>query len=217
MSKMTNKEYIKQYINMLPFLSELLGSGTEILVHDLSNPDHTLVAIQNPLTGRKVGSPTTDLVKQLLEKGVSEDLDYITNYKAKSKGKNFLSYTYFIKNEKKEIIGLLCINKDTYCAEDAISALVTLLEKHNLLYTDNNNYLENLNDTIENFLQDHISQAIIKEGISPGMMNAKEKAKIVKELNESGILKQKGAVNEVARQLGVSVPSVYRYMKLDEK
>jgi predicted transcriptional regulator YheO len=43
-------------------------------------------------------------------------------------------------------------------------------------------------------------------------MSRQEKINIVKQLNEQGILTMKGAVSEIARQLFVSEPTVYRYL-----
>ena len=43
-------------------------------------------------------------------------------------------------------------------------------------------------------------------------MTVQEKVEVVHRLSESGIMNMKGAVSEIAAQLCVSVPTVYRYM-----
>src|SRR5581483_5756096 len=37
-----------------------VGMQCEVVVHDLRNPDHTLIAISGNLTGRMVGAPVPD-------------------------------------------------------------------------------------------------------------------------------------------------------------
>lgn len=44
------------------------------------------------------------------------------------------------------------------------------------------------------------------------MLKTADKVQIVRELSKKGILAMKGTVSEAARQLNVSVPTVYRYM-----
>jgi len=43
-------------------------------------------------------------------------------------------------------------------------------------------------------------------------MTRKEKISIVHRLDEVGLLSVKGAIGEIAEQLHVSIPTVYRYL-----
>ena len=96
---MTDQEMLQIYTGLVPFLAGVCGPGCEIVVHDVTDPEHSLIAIENSLSGRQVGDPLTDLSRELQEKGAYTSAAYIGNYEGKSKGKNFLSSTYFIKNE----------------------------------------------------------------------------------------------------------------------
>ena len=49
-------------------------------------------------------------------------------------------------------------------------------------------------------------------GALPARLSLQEKVKIVHHLQDAGILRMKGAIPEIAKQLGVSVPTVYRYL-----
>lgn len=47
---------LEPYKALVPFLAELLGESCEILLHDISQPKHSVIAIANGFhTGRKVG------------------------------------------------------------------------------------------------------------------------------------------------------------------
>ena len=59
---------LEPYKALVPFLAELLGESCEILLHDISQPKHSVIAIANGFhTGRKVGSPFTDLAIKIME------------------------------------------------------------------------------------------------------------------------------------------------------
>ncbi len=46
---------LEPYKALVPFLAELLGESCEILLHDISQPKHSVIAIANGFhTGRKV-------------------------------------------------------------------------------------------------------------------------------------------------------------------
>ena len=63
---MTDKEVLQRYIDVLPFFGKVCGPGAELVVHDLSDPEHSLVAIENNVSGRQIGNPMTDLVRELI-------------------------------------------------------------------------------------------------------------------------------------------------------
>lgn len=213
---MTDQEMLKLYTNLVPFLAEICGPGSEIVVHDVKNPDCSLIAIRNNLSGREVGNPMTDLACELQEKGMYTDAEYLLNYKGKSKNVDFLSSTYFIKNEGR-LIGLLCVNKDMSAVEELNHAVRGLLERFNLSAPTDAGPSENLDNPVANLMHARIAEIIAQCGVAPERMSMAEKIRVVHRLNEDGVLMMKGAVAEIAEQLSVSVPTVYRYLnKSDE-
>lgn len=209
---MTDREMLNCYVKMLPFLGELLGPACEIVVHDVTDNAHSgIIAIENPLSGRAIGDPMTDLGRDIVEQGAYEEKDYLANYYGKAKSINFHSSTFFIKNEQK-IIGMLCVNKDMTEISNLRGNIKALLAAFNLENPDTSLYQENLEGNVEDYLQSRVAQAISLSGIAPERMNTKEKIRIVQRLDNDGILKLKGAVAEAARQLSVSIPTIYRYL-----
>lgn len=208
---MTDQELLQLYIDMAPFLAEVCGPGSEVVVHDVTDPQHSLVAIQNSVSGRKVGDPMTDLAMELQQKGTYSNEAYISGYHGKGKGRDFLSSTYFIKNDGR-LIGLLCINKDMTAVEQMNASLRTLLTQFNLNSPEKSSYSENLDTPVVRIVQNRIAEIIAQRGVSPERMSIAEKVSVVHRLNEEGLLAMKGAVAEIAEQLSVSVPTVYRYL-----
>lgn len=208
---MTDQELLKTYTELVPFLAKVCGSGCEIVVHDITNPEHSLIAIENNLSGRCVGDPLTDLARSIQEQEAYTHAAFISNYQGKGKGKEFLSSTYFIKNEGR-LIGLLCFNKDMDAVQNVSSALHALLSGFNLYQAPQSEYQENLDSQMVNLLQKRVTQLISESGVLPTRLSREEKVRIVHKLNEEGLLNVKGAVAEIAERLSVSVPTVYRYL-----
>ena len=53
------------YVNMARVLADMMSPLLETVVHDLSDLDHSIIAIFNShLTGREVGDPATDVVRR---------------------------------------------------------------------------------------------------------------------------------------------------------
>lgn len=96
---MTDQELLKCYTDFVPFLAAVCGPGCEIVIHDVTNPEQSIIAIGNGISGRELGDPMTDLARELQEKGTYADTESLLNYKGKTKSGEFLSSTYFIKNE----------------------------------------------------------------------------------------------------------------------
>ncbi|MFR4725648.1 MAG: PAS domain-containing protein [Faecalibacterium sp.] len=92
---MTDQELLKCYTDFVPFLAAVCGPGCEIVIHDVTNPEQSIIAIGNGISGRELGDPMTDLARELQEKGTYADTECLLNYKGKTKSGEFLSSTYF--------------------------------------------------------------------------------------------------------------------------
>ena len=209
---MTDQELLEMYKPMVSFLSSLCGPGCEVLLHDVSKLEKgTVIAIANGYhSGRTIGSPMTDLAQQIYHDQLYLTQDFLTNYHGVSKSKNFISNTYFIKNEDR-LIGLLCVNRNITAIHDLDLVLTNLKQQYNLteVRTD---IQEHLNTSVDEMLSSLVTKAVEKAGVSPQRMSRQEKTKIVQELSEQGVLTMKGAIVEIAQQLGISEPTVYRYL-----
>lgn len=81
------KSELKKYIPLVETIAEMFGSRCEVLIHDFSNPQHSIIVIENGhITGRKVGDPITDFALSSWRKGGFGDIkeDKMVNYKTKT-------------------------------------------------------------------------------------------------------------------------------------
>ncbi len=208
---MTDSEVLQRYIDLAPFLGAVLGRDCEIIVHDVSDLEHSLVAICNGISGRELGNPITDLARQLIVRSAHSDADYLANYTGHSKNGEFLSSTYYIKNEGR-LIGLLCINKNLKAIRTLNASVQNLIESLNLVVPSDSEFTEDLDNPVATIMCSQIADIIAQSGMSPAQMSLREKVRTVHKMNDSGVMMMKGAVQEIAKQLEVSVPTVYRYL-----
>ncbi len=206
----SDDEVLNMYKPIVSFIASICGPSCEVVLHDIRNPEHSVIAIENGYqTKRKIGSPLTDFAKASIESKAYLDQDYISNYSGTTKGKQFLSSTLYIKNNGK-LIGMLCCNRDTSVVIDLENALKRVAHQYNLVVRSHDLH-ENLDEQHDSIVADAIAEIIENYG-GIAMLKTADKVQIVRELSKKGILAMKGAVSEAARQLNVSVPTVYRYM-----
>ena len=109
----TINAYLKKYIPLVDFLAEVFGDDAEVVLQDVSDFNNSVISIRNNhISGRKLGAPATNLVLKVMN-GNFTDKNYVTNYRGVSAaGKVVRSSTYFIKDDKNVVVGMLCINID---------------------------------------------------------------------------------------------------------
>lgn len=213
---------LKPYIKLVEFLGEALGDNVEIALHDLLSEDQPIVAISNSqICGRKIGDGLTNLAVHMLKEKQYEENDYVFNYKTVGEdGKLLRGSTYFIK-EDGELIGMMCINVDItdYAYIDATLKKILGIKDEKPVEFGRENPIEILSYSLDETVDKYISECLAQMGFPsyfvPERLKVDEKIKVVKYLQEKGTFKIKGALVYVASQLGVSEPTIYRYLKKD--
>lgn len=212
---MSNRALLQRYLPMVTFISEICGTNYEVILHDLSNREHSIVAIFNGhLSGRKTGDPLTGLARKLVQDKIYEKQDFITNYQGHTRdGKQFVSSTYFIK-EGEELLGLLCINHDTSDLLAISQRLHHLMSASSLPHMEKRgNYTEALDDSIPVLSTTLIQNTVNSFGVSAARMTAQEKEQVILQLEQQGVFSTRGSVSRAAKSLNVSEPTVYRYLR----
>ena len=210
------------YAALVEFLGDALGENVEIALHDLSSPEQEVVAIKNAehISQRTIGAKLSNLSIHYLETKQYEDHDYVMNYKtAGPDGKLLRSATYFIKEEGTSMpIGMLCINiniTDYEYLESTLKRILGIKEKDSTEF-DIDNPIEVLSTPLTEVIDTCIKERKEMSGsgaIPTSRLSPQEKIEIVKELNEKGAFRVKGAIAIVAEKLEVSDPTIYRYLK----
>lgn len=211
------------YKKMADYMAALLGENTEIVLHDFTNLEHSIVYILNGhITNRQIGDTVTDLLLEFLNKNKYIPEEFLCNYVSKSSnGKTLYSSTYFIFDDNRELIGALCTNTDYSDYNEAITLIKNLLPNSQVL---NKEAEKSVGPVKENFYPDHealtlnkIQEEISKLNIPPSRMNADEKQQVVTSLHSMGMFMLKGSVQETANKLETSEATIYRYIRNAKK
>ncbi|WP_164091334.1 helix-turn-helix transcriptional regulator [Poseidonibacter lekithochrous] len=209
-------QHIKRFITIADFLGEVLGSNTEIILHDLTNYEESIVYIINGhISNRKIGGRPTDLILEFIAAEAEGNKQFISNYNSKSiEGKLLYSSTYFIRDDENKIVGALGLNSDYHEVKKSLSFLTSLLPN----YVDDkvlslNNIKENLNTDPQELTLNKIDAILNEFDIVPNRMTTDEKTEVITALNDCGVFNIRGSVQEVASKLQMSEPSIYRYIK----
>lgn len=219
---------IRQYMKLTEFLGKILGPDYEVVLHDLSDPDNSIVAIANGhISGRGLDSPLPTTALQVLSDRSYETKDYKINYSSVAVGKKLLrSSTFYIKGDSGAVEGMLCINFDDQRYQ-ALSNLVLKLchpdafvdanfiynpEKMAIETVPQPEEAEKLQDPMTTPAEGALAQILKRKGLSSGRLTQSEKLEIVDALKSKGAFLVKGAVKEVADQLGCSQATIYRYL-----
>ena len=204
------------YVPFVKAIAEMFGDRCEVLLHDTSRLEHSIVVIENGhVTGRKVGAPMTDLGLYFLQSEQFKETTYLANYQSETKnGEKLKSTSIFIRNNKKEIIGFLCINYDTSYLSDLGQKLADFCHVNAHIQEENGNHNQDevFPDSLDELFNRVFTQMVKKVGVPIGKMKRTDKIALVRLLNKRGIFLITGSIEEVARRINVSRYTVYNYL-----
>ena len=202
--------YLKKYIPLVDFLAEVFGNDAEVVLQDVSDFNNSVISIRNNhISGRKLGAPATNLVLKVMN-GNFTDKNYVTNYRGVSAtGKVVRSSTYFIKDDKEIVVGMLCINIDIDKYLQLKNHLDSILKLPEEIFEKTT---ERFSVSAEGLASDSIETILEESGISPDRMSQEEKIDVVNKLDKNGVFLVKGSICKVASILNVSNATIYRYL-----
>lgn len=218
---------LKPYISLVKFLSATLGPDYEIALHSYSSKGCSLIALENGhISGRAMNAPLNTHSLEAVSSGAYKNCEYINDYTSLSAtGKMLRSCTYFIKDERDELMGLLCINFDDRRYQKLIHDILKLCHPDNFveqkyIYRDQEAIAqpldkghENLHSSVSDAIDDILGKLMSGRGLAVERLTLEEKLELVEHMYDKGIFILKGSVKEVAVKLGCSQTSVYRYVK----
>lgn len=206
---MTDDEIINLYKPMVAFLADVLGRHCEVVLHDLRNYEKSIIAISNPISGRKIGGTVTDLALNLLKNRAYEGCDYVANYSGRISDKSLKikAATFFIKDSHKRPIALLCINADLSEFKFVRDLMDRVLQGANEAGEESHS-ISSMTEVADGLIDETLNKYP-----NVATLKMKEKKAIVKELHDKGVFLIKGSVLIVAERLITSEQTIYRYLK----
>lgn len=190
-------------------LGRMFPGLCEVVLHDLRDPRHAIRAIENNLSGRRVGDSATEL--GLARIADPEYPSVIQNYPNRfPDGRPAKSTSIGIKNADGEYIAALCLNLDV----SVLSSVALALSQ--LVATDTEHReqpLESLRDRNSRALRQAVQEWAAERAATPRSLSRQDKKALVRQLHQDGYFDSRDAAQTIADLLGVSRATVYNYCK----
>jgi predicted transcriptional regulator YheO len=187
-------------------LHRLFGSQCEVVIHDFTDFERSIIHIEGNVTNRSIGGAATDLLLTRASSGeTDQDLyNYLTSLPG---GRLMKSSTIFLRDEQGEAYGALCINFD-------ISAFVSMRQLlGDFISTEEPEEVsELLSDDIATTIHNIITDTLYEIRTDLPIMTRDDKIDLIARLDAKGVFKVKKAVPILADQLGLSRATVYNYL-----
>ena len=202
---------LKAYISLADMIAESFGNKCEVVLHDLTVPQNSVVYVANgTITDRRIGQSFDHLIRNvLLSKDFKED--YKANYTFNlPNGKKIKSSTSLIRDHNGQVIGAFCINFDIDAFVN-IQAFIDMflasgtevIEEREVQTIDS---FDNVSDIIDTIIENTIGDA------DTSQMKRNENIELVRFMHDKGIFLAKGSVDKVAKRLQVSPVTIYSYL-----
>ncbi|OZI74341.1 helix-turn-helix transcriptional regulator [Bordetella genomosp. 12] len=184
-------------------LSQTFAPFCEVVVHDLREPEQSILAIHNNLSGRQVGDPTTALGLARIADAAFPQV--VANYANQfADGRQAKSTSIGVKDSGGRYVAALCLNVDLTLFRSMQSMLGQFSATD-----DGAGALETLDPPGAQALRARIDQFAARLASTPRSLKPEERRQLLRELKDEGFLDVRRAVEIVAQHLGVSRATVY--------
>jgi predicted transcriptional regulator YheO len=201
----------RHLLAQLQLLAEGLGRTfapfCEVVLHDLLDPAHAVLAIHNNRSGRQVGHPATEL--GLARIGDADVQAVIANYaNTFADGRPVKSTSIGVKDSQGRYIAALCLNVDlgVFQGFQAMLAPFLALQSEAPL-------AETLAPRAADRLREHIDAFAAGRATTPRSLRAPERRELMQGLQSAGLLEMRRAMVTVAAHLGISRAAAYGYLR----
>ncbi|MCK4354355.1 MAG: PAS domain-containing protein [Dehalococcoidia bacterium] len=191
-------------------VAEVFGSNCEVVLHSLEDTSRSVVKIVNGnVTGRKVGSPLTNFLAEILKKADSLEKDVIGSYYNRlDDGRLLKSVSTLIRNTHGKPIGFMCINIDL--SAPLLDFLTGFLPMHG---ESSKNIIEHFPINIKDLISKTLEIVMTDVNNRREVPSSERNKLITQELYKRGLFNVRGAIDLVAKEMGVSRYTVYNYIR----
>ena len=179
-------------------LGTMFAPSCEVVLHDLTQPDHAIVAIANNLSNRSIGDAASEMG---LERIASPDFP---------DGRPAKSTSIGLRNSQGVYVAAICLNLDVSIFNSAtaiLQQLTAVVQSTPQPVAEGARSLSDIASVINNFAASHAS--------APRALSSDQRFQVIQLLKQQGYLQLRGAATMVAEALGISRVSVYNLLKRD--
>jgi predicted transcriptional regulator YheO len=199
--------HLQTYIPLIQAIGKTLGVG-EVILYDLTQNPPVIIAKEGGITSRKPGTPSTQLLRDIIREMDDAGETMRVNYESATKsGKPLKSTTVLIYNENQELQGALSINVDM----SAIHMLQHFIDQFS--GKERVDEYDEMPQNTQEFLNVMIRKGIESLGKPVCYFDKKDNLEVVKFLNSNHIFSIKGSTDSLAAELNVSRYTIYNYLE----
>jgi predicted transcriptional regulator YheO len=185
-------------------LAETLAPMWEVVVHDLTRPDHSIIFIGNNLSDRAVGDPATELGLARIED--SEFPDVLANYaNVFADGRPAKSTSIGLRDKSGKFVAAICLNMDLSYLQGMEVYLRSITEIAGPATRE-----EILGRRVR--VEDKILRFAASRNRDPRSLGSEEKRELIQTLEAEGEFQIRGAAERIAAAMGVSRTNLYYYL-----
>ena len=210
--KTSNHQIFEHYIRVGEIIAEKFSPYLEVIIHDLKDPEHSIIAIfNNHITGRKIGDGTSDIGYKKLANKLP---DKIVNYENTSpSGAKLKSSTLTIRNGHGKIIGSMAFNFDLTPFENVQEFFNTITKTSKSKLDDFPKQEQFFVWSVRDDLEQALNKYIIANGLQGKALTRKDKLNVVVLMKKEGHIKKRGAMSILSELLAITRPTLYKYLK----
>ncbi|MGK7377212.1 helix-turn-helix transcriptional regulator [Planococcus sp. 1R117A] len=205
---------LETYIPIAEVIAKTFGQDCEVVVHDLTVPQNSVVyTVNNHVTGRKVGQSFDHLITEVL---LSQNFtnDFSANYYFQTEdGRMIKSSTLLIRDQEKKVMGALCINVDTTAITENINWLSRMIPANpnqfpkSVPKQENFSEMEHIREIADELIDKIIGDKPLEK------LRRDEKVEMIRFMEEKGVFLIRGTIDKVAEKLNISKVTVYSYIE----
>lgn len=202
-----NELLLREGKKIVDALGRTLAPMVEIVLHDLTRPASSIVAISNSLSGREVGDPTTEIGMARI---TNPDFpDVLQNYANQfPDGRPAKSTSIGLRNSAGEYVAALCLNVDVSMLTSVAASFSQLAQTESAGTPLRESLASPRLDELRAALDAHAARL----NKTPHTLTPAQRREAVHALAKAGLMDLKNAQAVVAGMLGVARPTVYSYL-----
>jgi predicted transcriptional regulator YheO len=206
MKRKSNTLLLEELRNIAVGLGKTFAPFCEVVVHDLTRPEHTILAIENNLSGREIGQPATELGLARIKDPTYPAV--VANYASPfADGRKVKSTSIGIKDETGEYVATLCLNVDLTLFQGLQAAMSQFIA------IESNSVTQTLDAAHADRIRDRIDDFAAARATTPRSLKPAERKQLVQALRETGYLDIRRGAEIAATHMGVSRATVYNDAK----
>lgn len=186
------------------------GSQCEVVVHNLADPEHSIVALEGNLTNRKIGGAITDFGLSVLQSG-SPGEDLLSYESRGPDGRRLKSTSLLLRDPEGQIFGAFCINLDLERLAQAAELLAELSRLPTATH-GGERIEEHFSDDPVELIAIMLREELGKRGQVVETLKLEDRVEIVRALRSRGAFNFRNAPTIIADLLGVSRFTIYNYL-----